>query len=140
MRGLGRFRNSQQAFAQGVKISRPFAFLAVRHMAICGKIVDYISGHKQFDVASAISNFAKFSLKVFLRLQQLKQNQRTFRSVDGDFIKINRTKNTRKMLLYLLGLIYYSNTIFGNITGKNEVISLYCARKCHGAQDEFFLV
>ena len=79
-------------------------------MAICGKIVDYISGHKQFDVASAISNFAKFSLKVFLRLQQLKQNQRTFRSVDGDFIKINRTKNTRKMLLYLLGLIYY-NTI-----------------------------
>ena len=41
---------------QGVKIPRPFAFLAVRHMAICGKIVDYISGHKQFDVASAISN------------------------------------------------------------------------------------
>ena len=37
MRGLGRFRNSQQAFAQGVKIPRPFVFLAVRHMAICGK-------------------------------------------------------------------------------------------------------
>ena len=42
-----------------VKIPRPFASLAVRHMAICGKIVDYISGHKQFDVASAISNFKK---------------------------------------------------------------------------------
>ena len=52
-------RNSQQAFVQGVKIPRPFAFLAVRHMAICGKIVDYISGHKQFDVASAISNLKK---------------------------------------------------------------------------------
>ena len=52
MRGLGRFRNSQQAFAQGVKIPRPFASLAVRHMTNCGKIVDYISGYKQFDVAS----------------------------------------------------------------------------------------
>ena len=31
----------------------------VRHMTICGKIVEYISGHKQFDVASAISNFKK---------------------------------------------------------------------------------
>ena len=59
MRGLGRFRNSQQAFAQGVKIPRPFAFLAVRQI--------------------------------------------------------------------------------GNISGKNEVISLYCALKCNGAQDEFFL-
>ena len=28
-------------------------------MSICGKIVDYISGHKQFDVASAFSNFKK---------------------------------------------------------------------------------
>ena len=75
-------------------------------MAICGKIVDYISGHKQFDVASAISNFLKkFSLKVFLHLEQLKQNQRTFRSVDGDFIKSDRTKNTRKTLCYLLALI-----------------------------------
>ena len=62
MRGLGRFRNSQQAVAQGVKIPGPFAFLAVRHMAICGKIVEYISGHKQFDVVSAISNFLKNSL------------------------------------------------------------------------------
>ena len=62
MRGLGQFRNSQQAFAQGVKIPRPFASLAVRHMAICGKIVDYISGHKQFDVASAISNLKKKNL------------------------------------------------------------------------------
>ena len=44
------------------------------------------------------------------------------------------------MLRYLLGLIYYSNTIFGNISGKNKVISLYCALKCNGAQDEFFLV
>ena len=68
---------------------------------------------------------------MFLRLEQLKQNQRTFRSVDCDFIK----SDTRKMLRYLLGLIYYSNTVFGNITGKNEVISLYCALKCHGAQD-----
>ena len=65
MRGLGRFRNSQQAFVQDVKIPQPFAFLAGRHMAIGGKIVDYISGHKQFDVASAISNFKKFSLKIF---------------------------------------------------------------------------
>ena len=114
MRGLGRFRNSQQAFAQGVKIPRPFAFLAVRHMAICGKIVDILSVHKQFNVASAISNLKKLSLKVFLHLEQLIQNQRTFLSVDGDFIKSKRTKNTTKMLRYLLGLIYYRNTIFGN--------------------------
>ena len=93
-----------------------------------------------FDVASAFSNLKKISLNIFLRLEQLKQNQRTFGSVDGDFIKSNRTKNTSKMLRYLLGLIYYSNTIFGNISGKNEVISLYCALKCNGAQDEFFLV
>ena len=115
MRGLGRFRNSQQALAQGVKIPRPFAFLAVTHMAIYGKMVDYISGHKQFDVASVISNFTKFPLKVFLRLEQLKQNQRTFRSVDGDFIKSNRTKNTRKMLLYLLGLIHYNTIPYSEI-------------------------
>ena len=63
MRVLGRFRNSQQAFAQGVKIPWLFAFLAVRHMEICGKIVDCISGHKQFDVASAISNFKKILFK-----------------------------------------------------------------------------
>ena len=136
MRGLGWFRNSQQAFAQSVKIPRPFAFLAVRHMAICGTIVDYISGRKQFDVASAISNFKK----IFLRLEQLKQNQRTFGSVDGDFIKSNRANNTSKMLRYLLGLIYYNNTMFGNISGKNDVISLYCALKCNAAQDEVFLV
>ena len=78
-------------------------------------MVDYISGHKQFDVASAISNFTKFSLNVFLRLEQLKQNQRTFRSVDGDFIKSNRTKNARKMLLYLLGLIYYNTIPYSEI-------------------------
>ena len=66
---------------------------------------------------------------MFLRLEQLKQNQRTFGSVDGDFIKSNRTKNTSKMLRYLLGLIYYSNTIFGNISGKNEVISLYSSAR-----------
>ena len=123
---------------QGVKIPRPFAFPAVRHMAICGKIVDYISGHKQFDVASAISNLKKkFSLKRFLRLEQLKQNQRTFGSVDGYLIKSNRTKNTNKMLRCLLRLIYYSNTIFGNIGGTNKVISLYWAFKCNG---EFLLV
>ena len=57
-------------------------------------------------------------------MEQFKQNQRTFGSVDGDFIKSNRTKNTSKMLRYLLGLIYYSNTIFGNISGKNEVLNL----------------
>ena len=50
-------------------------------------MVDYISGHKQFDVASAI--FQKF-----LRLEQLKQNQRTFGSVDRDAIKSSGTKNT----------------------------------------------
>ena len=115
MRGLGQFRNSQQAFAQGLKIPRPFASLAVRHMAICSKIVDFISGHKQFDVASAISNLKKKNLSkkylIFLHLEQLKQNQRTFGSFDGVFVKSNRTKNTNKMLHYLLGLIYYSNTI-----------------------------
>ena len=95
-------------------------------MAICGKIVDYISGHEQF------------SLKIFLCLDQFKK--RTFGSLDGDFIKSNRTKNTSKMLHYLLGLIYYSNTIFGNISRKIEVISLYCELKCNGAQDEFFLI
>ena len=52
-----------QEFTAGVKIPRPFAFLAVRHKAICGKIIDYISGHKQFDVASAISNFKKILSK-----------------------------------------------------------------------------
>ena len=78
--------------------------------------------------------------KNIFRLEQLKQNQRTFGSVDGDFIKSKRTKNTRKMLRYLMGLTYYSNTIFGNISGKNEVISLYYALKCHGAQDEFFFL
>ena len=82
----------------------------------------------------------KFSLKIFLRLEQLQQNQRTFGSVEGDFIKSNRTKNTSKMLRYLLRLIYYGNTIFGNISGKNKVITLYCALKCNGAQDEFFPV
>ena len=73
-------------------------------------------------------------------MEQLKQNQGTFGSVDGDFIKNNKTKETSKMLRYLLGLIYYSNTIFGNISGKNEVNSLYCPLKCNGIQDEFFLV
>ena len=62
---------------------------------------------------------------MFLRLEQLTQNRRTFGSFDGVFIKSNRTKNTSKMLRYLLGLIYYSNTIFGNISGKNKVISLH---------------
>ena len=52
-------QDSQQEFAQGVKIPRPFAFLPGRHMAICGKI----SGHKQFNVASAISNFKKILSK-----------------------------------------------------------------------------
>ena len=138
MRGLGRFRNSQKAFAQGVKIRRPLAFLAVRHMAIYGKIVDYISGHKQIDMMLCLlfPTLKKFSVKMFLRLAQLKQNQRTFGSVDGDFIKSNRTKNTSKMLRYFLGLIYYSNTIFGNISGKNKVISLYAMALKH----EFFLV
>ena len=142
MRGLSRFRNSQHAFAQGAKIPRPFAFLAVTHMAICGKIVDYISGHNQFNLMLRLlfPIFKKISLKIFLRLEQFKQNQRTFGTVDGDFIKSNRTKNTSKMLRYLLGLIYYSNTIFGNISGKIKVISLYCALKCNGAQGEFFLV
>ena len=55
---------------------------------------------------------------MFLRLEQLKQNQRTFGSVDGDFIKSNRTKNTSKMLRYLLGLIYYSNTYSKILAGK----------------------
>ena len=82
----------------------------------------------------------KFSLKIFLCLEQFKQNQRTFGSVEGDFIKSNRTKNTGKMLCYLLGLIYYSNTLFVKISGKNEVVSLYCALKCNGIEGEYFLV
>ena len=109
-------------------------------MTICGKMVDDISGHKQFDVASAISNFLKkFSLKIppFATVKK-EYVKRTFGSVNGDVTKSNGTKNTIKMLRYLLGLIYYSNTIFGNISGKNEVISLCCALKCHGAQDDFF--
>ena len=101
---------SQHAFAQGVKIPRPFAFLAVRYMAICGKIADFISGHKQFDVASAIFNFKKILSKSISPFGTVK-TLRTFGSVDGDFIKSNRTKNTSKMLRYFLGLIYYSNTI-----------------------------
>ena len=109
-------------------------------MAVCGKIVDYISGHKQSDVVSAISNLKRILSKNISPFGTLKQNQRTFGSVDGDFIKSNRTKNTSKMLCYLLGLIYYSNTIFGNISGKNEVISLYWALKCNSTQDEFFVV
>ena len=72
LRGLGRFRNSQQAFAQDVKIPRPFAFFAVRHMVICGKIVDYISGHKQFEVASAISNFKKILSKTISPFRTVK--------------------------------------------------------------------
>ena len=133
MRGLGRFRNSQQAFAQDVKILRPFSFLAVMDMAICGKIVS-VTSNSMLRLLFPI--LKKFSLKIFFRLEQLKQNQRTFGSADGDFTKSNRTKNTSKMLCYLLGLIYYRNTIFGNISGKNEVIStLYCSLKRHGAQD-----
>ena len=60
----------------------------------------------------------KFYPKIFVSLEQLKENQRTFGSVDSDFIKSNRTKNTSKMLRYLLGLIYYGNTIFGILAGK----------------------
>ena len=91
-------------------------------MAIFGKIV---SGHKQFNVASAISNFKKkFSVKIFSVWKDLLTMT----------IKSNRTKNTSKILRYLMGLIYYSTTILGNISGKNEVISPYCVLKCHGAQ------
>ena len=63
MRGLGWIRNSQQAFAQDVKVQWPLAFLAVRHMTICGNVVDYISGHNQFDFASVISNLQKILSK-----------------------------------------------------------------------------
>ena len=56
-----------QEFTAGIcpsaKIPRPFASLAVRHMTNCVKIVDYMSGHKQFDVASTISNFEKILSK-----------------------------------------------------------------------------
>ena len=63
-RGLGWIRNSQQAFAQGVKVPWPFAFLVVRHMIICGtKMVGYISGHNQFDFTSVISNLQKILSK-----------------------------------------------------------------------------
>ena len=63
MRGLGWIRNSQQAFAQGVKVPWPFALLAVRHMTICGNVVDHISGHNQFDFASVISILQKILSK-----------------------------------------------------------------------------
>ena len=119
MRGLGRFRNSQQAFAQGVKIPWPFAFLAVRHKAICGKIVDYISGRKQFDVASAISNSKKILSKTISPFETVKTESENIWIRWRWFTKSNRTKNTSKMLRYLLGLIYYSSAIFGNISGKN---------------------
>lgn len=107
-------------------------------MTICGKMVDDISGHKQFDVASVISNFLKVSLKIppFATVKK-EYVKRTFGSVNGDVTKSNGTKNTIKMLRYLLVLIYYSNTIFGNISGKNEFISLCCTLKCNGAQDDF---
>ena len=74
-------------------------------------------------------------------MKQFIQNLKTFDLLTvTDFIKRSRTRNTSEMLRYLSGLIYYSNTIFGNISGKNEVIWLYCALNCHGAQDEFLLV
>ena len=63
-------------------------------------------------------------------MEQLKQNQRTFGSVDGDFIKSDGTKNTRKMLRYLLGLIlagkmkyygpYETTTTTATGTSKNN--------------------
>ena len=118
MRGLGLFRNSQLAFAQGIKIPQPFAFL---RLGIWQSVVRYLIIYLVTSNLMLLLLFPilkKFSLKIFLCLEQLKENQRTFKSVDGDFIKSNRTKNTSKMLCYLLGLIYYSNTIFGNIVGK----------------------
>ena len=75
MGSLRRFRNSQQVFAQGVKITQPFAFLAVRHMVICSKIVDYIYGHKQFDGTSAISNFKKILSKNISPFGTVKRQQ-----------------------------------------------------------------
>ena len=117
MRGLGQFRNSQQAFARGVKIMRPFVFLVVRHTAylpwICGKIVDYISGHKQFDSASAISNFKKILSKNISPFGTAKTESENTWICWRWLYKSDKTKDTSKMLRYLLGLIYYSNTIIG---------------------------
>ena len=91
-------------------------------MAICGKATSNLMLRLRFPILK------KFSLKIFFPLEQLKQNQRTFGSLDSDFIKSNRAKNTSKMLRYLMGLIYYSHTIFGNISGKNEVIFEFFSR------------
>ena len=84
----------------------------------------------------------KFSLKIFLRLEQLKQNQRTFGSVEGDFIKSNRTKTAEMQqdAALLIGVNLLQQYHIRKISGQNKVISLYCALKCNGAQDEFFLV
>ena len=60
-------------------------------MTIYGKMVDYISSHKQFDVAFAIS-----SEKIPQFKEQLKKSQRTFGSVGSDVKKSNGTKNTSK--------------------------------------------
>ena len=134
-------RNSQQAFVQGVKIPRPFAFLAVRHMAICGKIVDYISGHKQFDVASAISNFKKILSKNISPFGTVKTESENIWICWRWLYKkqLNKEHKQDAALLILLGLVAaipYSEIL----ARKNEVMSLYCALKCNDAQGELFLV
>ena len=72
-------------------------------MAICGKIVDYISGHKQFDGESAISNFKKI----------LSKNISPFGTV----------KKTTRMLLVALSLTCLEITFV--VKGAGTVILLF---------------
>ena len=55
--------------------------------------------------------------------------------------KKQQNKEHKQDAALLIGVnLLQQYTIFGNISGKNEVILLYCALKCNDAQDEFFLV
>ena len=111
-------------------------------MVICGKIVDYISGHKQFDVASAISNFKKILSKNISPFGTVKTESENIWICWRWLYKEQQNKEHKHDAGYLLGLIYYSNTIFGNISGKNEVISLYSSARSNAMafKTNFFLV
>ena len=113
----------------------PSLRLGIWQPAICNKIV---SGHKQFNVASAISNFKKILSKIIFPFGTVKTESENIWICWRWLYKKQQNKEHTQDAGLLNGLTFYSNTIFGNISGKNEVISLYYALKCHGAQDEFF--
>ena len=61
---IGTFLNeSHERLRSDQKFTAAICLLAVRHITICGKMVDYISGQKQFDFASVISNLQKILSK-----------------------------------------------------------------------------